>query len=66
MGRNATNPELGRWVLNDVGSPITSARNDERELVPFGLGDGGKGVPFLEGRVSNPDSGSSAGAGYWM
>lgn len=47
MGWNTPDPELGRWVLDDIRSPITSARNDEGELVPLGLGDSGEGVPFL-------------------
>ena len=64
VGGNTTNPELGRWVLNDVRSPVTSTRNNEGKFVPLGLGDGGEGVPFLEGRMGNPDGRASAGAGY--
>ena len=55
IGGKATDPELGRWVLNDVSGPVTGARDDEGELGPLGLGDGGESVPFLEGGVGNPD-----------
>ena len=64
IGGKTTNPELGRRVLNDVGGPVTSTRNDEGELVSLGLGDGGESVPFLERRVSDPDGRASVGAGY--
>ena len=60
---NTADPELGRWILNDVRSPVTGTRNDEGELVSLGLGDGCEGVPFLEGSMSNPDGRTSAGAG---
>ena len=63
IGRKTTDPELGRWVLNDISGPVTSARNDERELVPLGLGDGSKCVPFPEGRVGDPDGRAGVGAG---
>ena len=62
--RKTTNPELGRWVLDNIGGPVTSARNDEGEFVSLGLGDSGESVPFLEGRVGDPDSRASVGAGY--
>jgi len=64
IGGKTTNPELGRRVLNDIGGPITSARNDKGELVPLGLGNGGESVPFPEGRVGDPDGRASVGAGY--
>jgi len=64
VGRKTTNPELGRWVLNDVRGPITSARNDEGKLVPLGLWDGGESVPLPEGRMGDPDGCAGVGAGY--
>lgn len=64
MGGNSTDPEFGWWVINDARSPVASTGNDKRELVPLGLRDGGKGVPFLERRMGNPDGRASAGAGY--
>ena len=64
VGRKATNPELGRWVLNDISSPVTSAGNDEGELVLFGLGDGGESVPFPERRMGNPNGRACIRAGY--
>lgn len=64
MGWDTTNPEFGRWVLNDVRSPITSARDYEGELVPLGFGDGGEGVPFLEGSVSDANGRAGARASY--
>ena len=66
VGGNTTDPELGRWVLDDVRGPVASARNDEGELVSLGLRDGSEGMPFLERRMSNPDGSASAGAGYFM
>lgn len=48
IGGDATYPQLGRGVINDVGCPITGTGNHERELVLGRLGDGGEGVPFLE------------------
>ena len=64
VGRKTANPELGRWVLNNISSPVTSSGNDEGELVPLGLGDGGKSVPFSEGRVGDPNGRTGIGAGY--
>lgn len=66
VGGDTADPQLGRWVLNNIGSPVTSARDDEGELVPLWLGYGGKSVPFLERRVSNPDGGTGVRASCWI
>ena len=63
VGGETTDPQLGRRVFNDVGGPVTSTRDDERELVPGWLGDGGEGMPFLERRVGDTDGSASIRAG---
>lgn len=57
-------PPTGRWVLNDVGGPVTSTRDDKRELVPGWLGDGDEGVPFHERRIGDTDCSAGVGASY--
>jgi len=64
VGRETTDPQLGWGVVNDVGGPVTSTGDDERELVPGWLGDTGEGVPFLERRVGNTDGSAGVRAGY--
>ena len=64
MGGNTTDPQLGRRVVNDVRSPVTGTRDDERELIPGGLGDSGEGVPFLERREGDADGGCGVRASY--
>ena len=64
VGGETTDPQLGGGVVDDVRGPVTSARDDERKLVPSWLGDTGEGVPFLERGVGNTDSSASVRAGY--
>jgi hypothetical protein len=61
---DATNPQLGWRVVDNVRSPVTSTRDDERELVPGWLGDGCEGMPLLERRVSDADASSGSGSSY--
>lgn len=49
-------------VVSDLGGPITSTGDDERELVLGWLGDGGENVPFLERGVGNADGSASVKA----
>lgn len=55
VGWDTTDPQLGRWIIDNVCSPVTSPRDDERELVPSWLGDGGKGMPFPKRGVGDTD-----------
>lgn len=64
IGGETTDPQLGRGVIDDTSGPVTSTRDNERELVPGWLGDGGEGVPFLEGRVGDTDGGAGVRTGY--
>ena len=64
IGGETTDPQLGGGVVNDVGRPVTSTGDDERELVPGWLGDTGEGVPFLERRVGDTDGSTGVRAGY--
>lgn len=59
-----TDPQLSRGIVNDVGGPVTSSRDDEGELVLGWLGDGGEGVPFLERGVGDTDGSAGVRAGY--
>ena len=52
IGRETTNPKLGKWALNDISRPVTSAGNDEGELVLLGFRDGSKSVPLREREIS--------------
>ena len=61
---NTADPQLGWRVVDHVRRPVTSARDDERELVPSRFGDSGKCVPFPERRMSDTDPSSCGRAGY--
>ena len=63
-GGNATDPELGGWVIDDARGPVTSARNDGAKFVHPGLGDGGKAVPFPEWRMCESDCRSGGWTGF--
>jgi len=47
-----------------LGSPVTNARDDEREFVPGWLGGCCEGVPFLERGVSGTDGNTGVRVDY--
>ena len=47
-----------------LGSPVTSTRDDKRELIHGWLGGFCEGVPFLERRVSSTDDNTGVRVGY--
>jgi hypothetical protein len=64
VGGETPDPQLGWGIVNDAGGPVTSTRDDEGELVPRWFGDGGEGVPFLEGGVGDTDGSAGVRASY--
>lgn len=56
---DATDPQLGWRIVDNICRPVTSTRYNERELILGWLGNGGKGVPFPERRVSYTDASAS-------
>jgi hypothetical protein len=59
-----TNPQPGWGVVHGFGSPVTSTRDNERELVPCWPGESREGVSSLERSVNNADGSAGVRAGY--